>query len=74
MVSEIFSNAFYQHFQQVAERLFSTVLDDLQRFQNINATLFNAVDEHWQEDQRGVLVTNRLLNDPKSCWLDIFSD
>ena len=21
-----------------------------------------------------VLVTNRLINDPKSCWLDIFSD
>ena len=36
--------------------------------------LFNAVDKQLQEDQQGVLVTNRLLNDPKSCWLDIFSD
>ena len=32
--------------------------------------LFNAVDEHLQEDQRGVLVTNRLLNNPKPCWLE----
>ena len=46
-----------------------------QRFLMIsNAMLFNAVDEQLQEDQRGGLVTNRLLNDRKSCWLDIFID
>ena len=69
MVCEIFSNAFFQHFQQLAKWPFFNGSPTLS-----NATLFNAVDEHLQEDQRGVLVTNRLLNDPKSCCLDIFSD
>ena len=58
-VCEDFSNGLYQHLQRVAERLF-------QRFLMIS-NAFNVVDDFQHlQNQRGVLLTNRLLNDPKS--------